>query len=104
MYLALVLGPTIGAPKVRVTLVIEGLEMKIWGDREDISEEDLLSSEGGDDEDYSIDDGSTVLIFFISYYCTKSAVPYNSRSLSRGRMCLWKQHTQLFSRQQTAHP
>ena len=67
--------------------------MKIWGDREDISEEDLLSSEGGDDEDYSIDDGSTVLIFFISYYCTKSAVPYNSRSLSRGRMCLWKQHT-----------
>jgi hypothetical protein len=58
VYLALVLGPTIGAPKARVILAIEGLEIKIWGEREDISEETLLSSEGGDDDDYSSDDGS----------------------------------------------
>jgi len=60
VYLALVLGPTIGAPKARVILVLEGLEVKIWGEREDIDEEEaLLSSEGvGDDDDYSSDDGS----------------------------------------------
>lgn len=58
VYLALVLGPTIGAPKARVILVLEGLEVKIWGEREDIEEKALLSSEGGHDEDYSSDDGS----------------------------------------------
>jgi hypothetical protein len=58
VYLALVLGPTIGAPKARVILALEGLEVKIWGEREDISEKKLLSSEGGDDEDYSSDDES----------------------------------------------
>jgi hypothetical protein len=58
VYLVLVLGPTIGAPKARVILVIEGLEIKIWGEREDILEEALLSSEDGDDDDYSSDDGS----------------------------------------------
>ena len=30
VYLALVLGPTIGAPKARVVLVLEGLEVKVW--------------------------------------------------------------------------
>jgi hypothetical protein len=58
VYIALVLGPTIGAPKARVILVLEGLEVKVWGEREDISEKALLSSEGGGDEDYSSDDGS----------------------------------------------
>lgn len=53
----------------------------------------FVSSEGGDDEDYSNDDGSTLPILFTSYYCTKTAVPYKSSSLSRGRMCLWKEHT-----------
>ncbi len=61
-YLALVLGPTIGAPKARIILALEGLEVKIWGEREDIEEEALLSSEGGDDDDdeydSSDDDGS----------------------------------------------
>jgi hypothetical protein len=44
--------------------------MKIWGDREDISEEDLLSSEGGDDEDYNNDDGSTLpyFLYFVLLY------------------------------------
>lgn len=58
VYLALVLGPTIGAPKARVILVLEGLEVKIWGERDDTEEESLLSSEGDDDEDYCSDDGS----------------------------------------------
>ena len=58
VYLTLVLGPTIGAPKARVVLVLEGLEVKIWGSREEIEEKALLSSKGGDDEDYSSDDGS----------------------------------------------
>ena len=58
VYLALVLGPTIGAPKARVILVLEGLELKIWGEREDVEDEALLSSECGDDGDYSSDEGS----------------------------------------------
>ena len=58
VYLALVLGPTIGAPKARVILVLEGLEVKIWGEREDAEEEALLSSGGGDDDDYSSDDST----------------------------------------------
>jgi hypothetical protein len=61
VYLALVLGPTIGAAKARVVLALEGLEVKVWGMREDI-EEALLASEGSrerhSDEDYSSDDGS----------------------------------------------
>jgi hypothetical protein len=58
VYLALVLGPTIGAPKARVILVLDSLEVKIWGEREDTEEEYLLSSEGGDDEYHSSQDGS----------------------------------------------
>jgi len=53
VYLALLLGPTIGAPKARVILVLEGLDVKIWGEREDVEEKALLSSEGGADGDYS---------------------------------------------------
>ena len=34
VYLALVLGPTIGAPKARIVLVLEGFEVKIWGHQE----------------------------------------------------------------------
>ena len=63
VYLALVLGPTIGAAKARVVLALEGLEVKVWGMRED-TEEALLTSEGSrerdGDEDYSSDDGSEV--------------------------------------------
>ncbi|KAH9050158.1 hypothetical protein EDB84DRAFT_1451244 [Lactarius hengduanensis] len=49
VYLALVLGPTIGAPKARVVLVLEGLEVKIWGQHEDV-EEARLPSAGPHDE------------------------------------------------------
>jgi hypothetical protein len=63
VYLVLVLGPTIGAAKARVVLALEGLEVKIWGKREDLDEA-LLTSEGPCEEDdievYSSDDGSEV--------------------------------------------
>ncbi|KAI9466661.1 hypothetical protein BJY52DRAFT_1111488 [Lactarius psammicola] len=45
VYVALMLGPTIGAPKARVVLVLEGLEVKIWGQQEDV-EVARLSSAG----------------------------------------------------------
>ena len=61
VYLALVLGPTIGAPKARVVLVLEGLEVKIWGQREDEEEVRLPSAgphEEGDFDDCSGDSDS----------------------------------------------
>jgi hypothetical protein len=61
VYLALVLGPTIGAAKARVVLALEGLEVKVWGTREEI-EGALFTPEGpregGDNEDYGSDGGS----------------------------------------------
>ena len=61
VYLSLVLGPAIGAPKARVGLVLEGLEVKIWGQREDVDEVPLSSAgphEGGDSDDCSGDSDS----------------------------------------------
>ncbi|KAI0052676.1 hypothetical protein FA95DRAFT_1586566 [Auriscalpium vulgare] len=74
-YLLFILGPTVGAPKARVIMAVEGLEVKIWGagehevertadglddseeeesdeevDDEDSEEEDNIS-EGGTEED-----------------------------------------------------
>ena len=59
VYLALVLGPTIGAPKARVVLALEGLEVKIWGQREGIDGAGLStdSPSEGDDDDDDGDDG-----------------------------------------------
>ncbi|KAI9512756.1 hypothetical protein F5148DRAFT_973137 [Russula earlei] len=65
VFLALVLGPTIGAPKARVVLALEGLEVKVWGRREDVEEarpssdglrndeeeEEHGDEDGGDDDD-----------------------------------------------------
>ncbi len=62
VYLALVLGPTIGAPKSRVVLVLEGLEVKIWGQREDVEEAQLSSAsphEGESDSDDCSSDGDS---------------------------------------------
>ena len=56
VYLSLVLGPTIGAPKARVVLVLEGLEVKIWGQREDV-EEAQPSPDGPQEESDSDSDG-----------------------------------------------
>jgi len=60
VYLALVLGPTIGAPKARVVLALEGLDVRIWGQREGIDGVELASdspSDGDDNnDDYDDDD------------------------------------------------
>jgi hypothetical protein len=70
VHLAFVLGPTVGAPRARVVLALEGLEVKIWGIREDAKENRLSSSrdpredddEGEEEEeeedDCASDDGS----------------------------------------------
>lgn len=61
VYLALVLGPTIGAPKARVILALEGLEVKVWGTREEVEEARLSSDaprEDDDADDCSSNDGS----------------------------------------------
>lgn len=70
VYLALVLGPTIGAPKARVVLALEGLEVKLWGQREGIDGAELSTDSSSErdnddydehedgDEDRSSDDGS----------------------------------------------
>ena len=61
VYLALVLGPTIGAPKARVILALEGLEVKVWGTREEVEEARLSSDaprEDDDADDFSSNDGS----------------------------------------------
>jgi hypothetical protein len=49
-YLALVLGPTIGAPKARIILALEGLEVKIWGEREKDDDADERSSDDWSEE------------------------------------------------------
>ncbi|KAI0269347.1 hypothetical protein BC834DRAFT_865971 [Gloeopeniophorella convolvens] len=59
VYFAFVLGPTIGAPRARVVLALEGLEIKIWGEREDSDEirESSQGSQGEVESDRSSSDG-----------------------------------------------
>ncbi|KAH9963273.1 hypothetical protein BC827DRAFT_158629 [Russula dissimulans] len=62
VYIALVLGPSIGVPRARVVLALEGLEVKIWGERDDL-EQARMSSDGlyeddEDEDDCSSDDDS----------------------------------------------
>ncbi|KAH7922880.1 hypothetical protein BV22DRAFT_1016464 [Leucogyrophana mollusca] len=71
VYLAIVLGPTIGAAKSRVMIGIHGLETKIWGERDDIppihnnntefggvdSESDDSSDSSGDERESDDDEG-----------------------------------------------
>lgn len=59
VYLALVLGPTIGAPKARVVLALEGLEVKIWGLREDVDGALVSPSDSTSDNDDDDDEGSS---------------------------------------------
>jgi len=62
VYIALVLGPSIGMPRARVVLAMEGLEVKIWGERDDFEEaripSDGLYEDDEDEDDCSSDDGS----------------------------------------------
>ncbi|KAI0915555.1 hypothetical protein AcV5_003741 [Taiwanofungus camphoratus] len=75
-HLAFVLGPSVGAARARVVLVVDGLEVRIWGQRDDAcgaskgprretahddgaSEEERSEDEGdeGDEEDAEREDG-----------------------------------------------
>lgn len=59
VYLALVLGPTIGAPKARVVLVLEGLEVKVWGEGVEGAQLPFVDPhEEGDSDDCNGDDNS----------------------------------------------
>ncbi|KAI0820724.1 hypothetical protein BC628DRAFT_1396068 [Trametes gibbosa] len=62
-HLMFILGPSVGAARARVLLTVDGLEIKVWGER--VDHQDLDESEGAasidlektDDEDsYEVDD------------------------------------------------
>ncbi|KAF8999442.1 hypothetical protein BDQ17DRAFT_1328324 [Cyathus striatus] len=61
-YLAFVLGPGITAPKARVFFAVEGMEVKVWGQREDIvaavsdEEDDEEEEDEDEDEDDELDE------------------------------------------------
>ncbi|KAF8905344.1 hypothetical protein CPB85DRAFT_1552214 [Mucidula mucida] len=58
-YLAIVLGPSVGTAKARVLLAVDGLETKVWGERDDLPEDDDeedSDDEEEDDEDQDSDD------------------------------------------------
>ncbi|KAJ7499710.1 hypothetical protein FB451DRAFT_1015732 [Mycena latifolia] len=50
-YLAILVGPSIGSAKTRVMFAVDGLVAKVWGERDDVPEDDSDSSEDGEDED-----------------------------------------------------
>ncbi|PFH47728.1 hypothetical protein AMATHDRAFT_6465 [Amanita thiersii Skay4041] len=71
VYVAILVGPSVGSAKCRVVLGVDGLEVKVWGEREEIGgsgdgdedekEEEEEESEGGEreneeDEDEDEDD------------------------------------------------
>ncbi|KAG7441606.1 uncharacterized protein BT62DRAFT_936919 [Guyanagaster necrorhizus] len=69
-YMAILMGPSIGSAKSKVMLAVDGLEAKVWGQRDDIrladesgnseSDDDRSDDEGGDDEGPSDSDDSDV--------------------------------------------
>lgn len=49
-YLAILVGPSVGSAKAKVLFAVDGLEVKVWGEREgDVEEEE--GDEEGEDED-----------------------------------------------------
>ncbi|KAJ7083105.1 hypothetical protein B0H15DRAFT_851300 [Mycena belliarum] len=55
-YLAILVGPSIGSAKTRIMFAVDGLVAKVWGERDDLSDDDANSSEdeeddGSEDED-----------------------------------------------------
>ncbi len=60
-YLAILVGPSIGSAKSKVMLAVDGLEAKVWGQRDDIRLEDESGSsesdvDGSDDEEDDSDE------------------------------------------------
>ena len=64
-YLAILVGPSLSTPKSKVMLTVDGLDARIWGQREESSkpeEEDggvdeEVDDEGADDDDHTDSDG-----------------------------------------------
>ncbi|EGO27051.1 hypothetical protein SERLADRAFT_459850, partial [Serpula lacrymans var. lacrymans S7.9] len=54
-YLAIVLGSTIGAAKARVILGVNGLEIKVWGEREELNVEGTSSGTDSEDNEESLE-------------------------------------------------
>ncbi|KAJ6579576.1 hypothetical protein DFH09DRAFT_1146945 [Mycena vulgaris] len=50
-YLAILVGPSIGSAKTRVMFAVDGLVTKIWGERDDVPDDDSDSSDGDEEED-----------------------------------------------------
>lgn len=50
-HLSFVLGPSIGAARARVMLVIDGLEVRMWGIRDDSSLPNLVDNDASDNDD-----------------------------------------------------
>ncbi len=60
-YLAILVGPSIGSAKSKVMLAVDGLEARVWGQRDDIRLEDESGSsesdvDGSDDEEDDSDE------------------------------------------------
>ncbi|KAK0205822.1 hypothetical protein DFS33DRAFT_1498503 [Desarmillaria ectypa] len=60
-YMAILVGPSIGSAKSKVMLAVDGLEAKVWGQRDDIYLEDESgSSESDDDENDDDEDNNDI--------------------------------------------
>ena len=54
-YLAILVGPSVGSAKAKVVFAVDGLEVKVWGEREgDVEEGDV--EEGGEEEGGEVDE------------------------------------------------
>ncbi|KAK0205830.1 hypothetical protein DFS33DRAFT_534693 [Desarmillaria ectypa] len=59
--MAILVGPSIGSAKSKVMLAVDGLEAKVWGQRDDIYLEDESgSSESDDDENDDDEDNNDI--------------------------------------------
>ncbi|KAF9035381.1 hypothetical protein BDZ89DRAFT_1157784 [Hymenopellis radicata] len=56
VYLAIMLGPSVGTAKARVLLAVDGLETKVWGERDDLPEEEEEEEEEEEDSDEEDED------------------------------------------------
>ena len=62
-YLAIVLGPNAGSAKARVMFAVDGLEVKVWGTRDDVVRSDIVNGdihgEADEEEEESEDNSAT---------------------------------------------
>ncbi|KAK0463141.1 uncharacterized protein EV420DRAFT_1232451, partial [Desarmillaria tabescens] len=55
-YMAILMGPSIGSAKSKVMLAVDGLEAKVWGQRDDLRLEDEGGNSESDDDECDNDD------------------------------------------------